>query len=712
MVYDKSTSFRLLITKVAPTMSQSKSLSNPTVPLTPPVTQHKQELLSPTVVTNAIPQPMSGDPALPCPDVILLLDRYGVCREYLTEHALGATQLRDACVGHTVTELFGAAPAQVLHHYNRQLFATQQAQSGQLTLTVSGKPVLFAARFTYCGINRALVVLRDVTVPIHLPQGPPMPATGPTVPQDLSMPLVDAIPQGIMLVDCLAPDAPLVYINPGFTHLTGYAAAEVIGRNDRLLHGPATDPATVAQLQQAIQRRESCVVDLLAYRKDGSTFWSALAVVPLYNGTSDVTHYVGVYTDITPLKQAEVQLQQAQKMESIGLLASGIAHDFNNILTVIQGHCEMLRRQPLTSFMGKQVAQIQEASDRGAALVHQLLLFSRKQERTAAVLDLNGVMIRMKTMLTRLIGDDILIRIQPAPQQPRIKIDPAQLEQVLMNLAVNARDAMPHGGMLTIRIQVAALPSALVSSRGPLGALRALPADYQPGSYVQISVLDTGVGMDEQTKQQIFDPFFTTKPAGKGTGLGLATVYGIIVQNGGLIEVESEVGRGTAFHLWFPQALEPVNSAPMCDVAMAPATGAAPASHPMATILVVEDDDQIRTLVTFILEENGYTTLAATNLREAVYLVETTAAPPDLLVTDLSLPGGSGIELYTTLIARYPTLKVLFVSGYSEQEIRQQHAAVITHFLSKPFTLDALVYKVHEVLATPPAPQASTRAAD
>lgn len=682
-------------------MSQSNLPPNPTAPPMLPITQYKQDVPSPTAVTNAILQPISDDPALPCPDVILLLDRYGVCREYLTENALGSTQLRDACVGHTVTELFGAVPAQALHHYNRQLFATQQAQSGQITLTVSGKPVLFAVRFAYCGVNRALVVLRDVTFPIHPQQGRAMAATSPTALQDLSMSLVDAIPQAIMLVDCLAPDAPLVYINPGFTLITGYAAADVIGRNAHLLYGPATDPAAVAQLQQAIQRRESCVVDLLAYRKDGSTFWSTLAATPLYNGAGEVTHYVGVYTDITSLKQAELQLQQAQKMESIGLLAGGIAHDFNNILTIIHGHCEMLRLQPLNSFMGRQVAEILDASDRGAALARQLLMFSRKQEIKAAVLDLNGVMIRMKTMLARLIGDDILFRIQLAPQQPRIKIDLAQLEQVLMNLAVNARDAMPQGGILTIRIQVAALPTAPASLRGPLGPLTALPADYQPGPYVQISVLDTGVGMDEQTKQQIFAPFFTTKPAGKGTGLGLATVYGIIAQNGGFIEVESEVGRGTAFHLWLPQTLEPVNSDPTGDVTLVCDATTVPTSRTRATILVVEDDDQIRTLVTFILEENGYTILAATNLREAVYLVETTPAPPDLLVTDLSMPGGSGIELYTTLIARYPTLKALFVSGYSEQEIRQQHTASITHFLSKPFTLDALLHKVREVLATP-----------
>jgi len=503
----------------------------------------------------------------------------------------------------------------------------------------------------------------------------------------LALRLLDVSPVGIMLIDYLAPNTPIVYINAGFTRLTGYAAADALGHNGDLLYGPETDAAVITRVRQAIQRHEPCTVALLAYRKDGSRCWTNLVGVPLQSKGGEVAHYVAAYTDISALKQSEHQLQQAQKVHAIGLLAGGIAHDFKNILTIIQGHCELLLRRPLPAFEREQVAQLLEASERGAALARHLLMFSRNEEIKPVVLDLNAAVGRMKIMLARLIGDDILVRIQLAPQPPHIKIDLAQLEQVLMNLAVNARDAMPQGGIFTVRIQPVTLPT---------GTRTSLPANYQPGPYVEISVADTGGGMDEATRAQIFEPFFTTKPAGKGTGLGLSTVYAIISQNGGFIEVESEIGRGTVFHLWLPQTNAPALSPPPVV-----ATTLTPMPVQAAAILIVEDDDQIRTLTTFILEERGYTVLAATGLHEAVYLVESTATPLDLLVTDLRMPGGSGLELYTRLITRYPTLKVLFMSGYSEHEISQQQAVVKNHFLSKPFTLDTLVSKVHEILATP-----------
>ncbi len=769
--------------------------------------------------------PASADITSTQPDLILLIDRYGVCREYLTENALGATSLRDAHIGRTLAELFDQSLANQLHRCNRQLFATQQPQNCQLSILVDEQQHLLDARFTYCGPNRALLVLRDVTAQVarerlqhereallytliddlpgvmffqialqpdcachftylsagvaastggyaaqavlenpdlvikqlfpadqrllldalcnlaathlpvalevrkHLPNGElrwslfraiyhtslsngSMVINGFEVDiteqkrsaeaLHLRNRILESIPHGVMLTSCTEPDDPIVYVNPRFEQLTGYTAAEILGRNSRFLHGPETDPQMTMRLRTAIRQRESFMLELLNYRKDGTSFWNALSIAPLCDDNGLVTHYVGVQTDVTAFKALEAQFQQSQKMEAVGRLASGVAHDFNNILTIVNSYCEMiLRRHNLDASVRRQIGQICEASERGAALTNQLLAFSRKQFITPVVLDLNQVITKMQKMITRLIGEDIIMHLQLAPQRPQLKIDLGQLEQVLMNLAVNARDAMPDGGILTIRVHTvvlsadrlpplrANLPSAVLPALYPT-----LP--YPAGNFVQISVYDTGEGMDEQTRRQIFEPFFTTKPVGKGTGLGLSTVYGIISQNGGFIEVESEVGRGTAFHLWLPQTEEQAVIVPHKDAL------ATRLEEGTEAILVVEDDDQIRSLTTLILQEKGYTIFAAANSLEAAKMAEAALYPFDLLVTDLIMPGGNGLDLYALLAARQPALKVLFVSGYTHLELSQHELVLANNFLPKPFTLELLLHKVRDVLDRAP----------
>ena len=379
----------------------------------------------------------------------------------------------------------------------------------------------------------------------------------------------------------------------------------------------------------------------------------------------------------------EEQLLQAQKMEAIGLLAGGIAHDFNNLLTVISGYSQLaLDRMPADDPVRAYLAQIKSAGDRAAALTRQLLAFSRKQVMEPQVLDLNEVLTGINKMLQRLIREDIELVSVGFPELARVRADPGQIEQVIMNLVVNARDAMPQGGRLTLETANVDLDSDHPGSHPVV----------PPGHYVMLAVSDTGIGMSAEVKSRIFEPFFTTKEHGKGTGLGLATVYGIVKQSGGFIWVYSEPGKGTAFKIYLPRTEMPGEK-------LKSAGEGSHAANGTETILLVEDNEAVRNFVYSALESKGYTLLNAGGGEEAVKLIEGHSNPIHLLLTDVVMPRMSSTEIAAFLLQHYPEAKVIYMSGYTDNAI--VHHGVLeagTHFLQKPFTPEALARKIRKVL--------------
>ncbi|MBI3810386.1 MAG: DUF3365 domain-containing protein [Nitrospirae bacterium] len=386
------------------------------------------------------------------------------------------------------------------------------------------------------------------------------------------------------------------------------------------------------------------------------------------------------------LRQSEKQLRQAQKMDSVGRLAGGIAHDFNNLLMVVSGYSQIiLGRLGADDPLRGEVEEIAKAGDRAAALTRQLLAFSRKQVLMPKVLDLNAVVTNMEPLLRRLIGENITVRIAPNPRLGHVRADPGQIEQVMMNLVVNARDAMLQGGRLTIETTNVELDDAFAHAH--IGS--------QPGLYVMLAVSDTGCGMDAETQAHLFEPFFTTKEKGKGTGLGLSTVYGIIKQSGGCIFVYSEPGKGTTFKVYLPRAEEAPD-------ATGPSTSPASALRGSETILLVEDDEGVRKITAKILKTHGYTVLEAGRGEEAFRVSGRHDGPIRLMVTDVVMPGISGRELAERLRSSRPGMRVLFVSGYADDTVvRHGVREARMAFLQKPFTPSVLACKVREVLDAP-----------
>ena len=381
--------------------------------------------------------------------------------------------------------------------------------------------------------------------------------------------------------------------------------------------------------------------------------------------------------------ELEQKLVQSQKMEAVGRLAGGIAHDFNNMLTIVNGYSELIIQSMSDDDpLKKDIKEIKTAGLRAAALTRQLLAFSRRQVLAPEVLDPNFVVTNIEQMLRRLIGEDIEFAVKLNSDAGRVKADPGQLEQVLMNLAVNARDAMPDGGVLTIEISVTEWDDTLVQQS----------EDMKPGPYVVLTVSDTGIGMNEEVRSRIFEPFFTTKDKGKGTGLGMATVYGIVKQSGGDIHVYSEPGAGTTFRVYLPRVDE-VGKPKMATVEQTVDVRGS------ETVLVVEDDDRIRAFVSRVLKNGGYKVLEASHGDEALAICRQRDEPPHLLLTDVIMPKMSGRELADRLVKMYPQIEVLYMSGYTDDTIA--HHGVLEpglNFISKPFPSDDLVKKVREIL--------------
>jgi PAS domain S-box-containing protein len=452
-----------------------------------------------------------------------------------------------------------------------------------------------------------------------------------------------------------------------------------------LVHADDRHDVTTA-IEEATRHRTESNVTYRTLWPDDTLHWITAVGKTFYDEQGSPVRAAGIGLDVTERHQLEEQYRQSQKVEAIGQLAGGIAHDFNNLLTAIQGYCDMLLLDlGPDSIHHQDLTEIRRASERASSLTRQLLAFSRRQILDLRILDLRDTVRGMESMLQRLIGEDISVTLRITDEPARVKADSGQIEQVILNLALNARDAMPTGGSLLIEVTTVVLDEAYARRH----------IAVKPGAYVMLSVSDTGTGMDAETQVRIFEPFFTTKPSGKGTGLGLSTVYGIVKQSKGNIWVYSEPGQGTTFKTYLPRVdeVEP-EGAPVSDASK---DGALTGSE---TVLVVEDEHGVRELVRKVLERGGYRVILAATPTEALDIVNTNGGPIDLLMTDVVLPEMSGRVLAGQIALSRPTLRVLYMSGYTDNAI--VHHGVLdpgTPFLQKPFTPQVLLRKVRSVLA-------------
>ncbi len=496
------------------------------------------------------------------------------------------------------------------------------------------------------------------------------------------MTAIEQTPESIVITDT---QGTILYVNPAFEQVTGYSRTEAIGLNTRLLKSNRQNKAFYRELWTRISAGEVWRGRFINKKKNGALFTEEAVIAPVRDEKGAVMNYIAIKRDISHELELENQYRQTQKIDSIGRLAGGVAHDFNNILAVICGHTDLaLTQVSPDSPLRSNLENIQESAERAANLTRQLLAFARRQVIEPRRVNLNELIINLNKMLHRLIGEDIKLVTQTAPDLGPIRADPSQIEQVLLNLVVNARDAMPDGGSLTIQTDNVTLDEDY--------ARRHL---VTPGEYVMVSVSDTGVGMTEEVKQHIFEPFFTTKEQGKGTGLGLATCFGIIQQSNGHIHCDSQVGEGTQFRIYLPCVQQPDDAA---------ANRETPANLPQGTetILLAEDEPSLRRLMARVLRAQGYTVLEAADGNEALALAQANGPKIQLLITDVIMPGLSGKMLAEWLGQVNPAIKVLFISGYiNNNAVRDAMSKAGTFFLQKPFNPLDLAKKVRAALEAP-----------
>jgi two-component system, cell cycle sensor histidine kinase and response regulator CckA len=489
--------------------------------------------------------------------------------------------------------------------------------------------------------------------------------------------LVNKAPIGIFI----AQDGKFHMVNPGFEEISGYNSQELLGHDSLILVSPDYRRIVCEKTVQMLKGELDLPYEYPVIAKSGETRWVMETVTSTFYLGKRAT--LGYFLDITEHKGLESQFLQAQKMEAVGRLAGGVAHDFNNLLSVIFGYSDLVNRElhqhdPLARYL----AEIMKASDRASALTRQLLAFSRKTIMAPQIVTLNDQLPGIEKMLARLIGEDIEIKIVLEPDLGVVYADPGHIEQIIMNLVVNARDALPKGGKLTLE-----------TTNVYLGEDYARKHTYvTPGQYVMMAMTDNGQGMDAATQARVFEPFFTTKGVGRGTGLGLSTVYGLVKQNNGHIEVYSEVGHGTTFKVYLPRVQEAVATVPT-------AKPIARDLHGAETILVVEDEDMLRETICRGLNIYGYTVLAAQQGGEALLLCEQHPGPIHLLLTDVVMPQMNGRDLADRLTPLRPGIKVLYMSGYTENAI-VHHGVLETNvsFIPKPFRVKKLMEKIRGIL--------------
>jgi two-component system cell cycle sensor histidine kinase/response regulator CckA len=492
-----------------------------------------------------------------------------------------------------------------------------------------------------------------------------------------------SVEQSADIVIIMDRSGVMEYVNPAFEALTGYSRQEAIGQTLGVLKSEQQAGELYEEMWNTVLSGNVFRGIVMNRKKNGETLIIEKALTPLRDGNGQITHFISTGHDITEHRKLESDLRQAQKMDAIGRLAGGVAHDFNNLLLVISAYAELMldslaEQDPLR----RNVAEIMTASRRAADLTRQLLAFGRKQVQLLQVLDLNTVVAEIIAMLPRLIGEDIDLVFAPAHDLGKVKADPVQIEQVVMNLAANARDAMPCSGTLTIETATVLVDESYVQRHSIVPR----------GDYVLLTVADSGQGIAAEHLPHIFEPFYTTKEKGKGTGLGLATVYGIVKQNGGFVWVYSEPGLGTTFKIYLPRVqslsgevriLKPAEECPRgCE-----------------TLLLVEDETSVRQASRDFLIRSGYNVLEANDGEEGLRVSHHHRGPIHLMITDVVMPRMSGPQLAERLADERPDMKVLFVSGYAENTVLQHGKIdVNTRFLQKPFSLKTLARKVREVL--------------
>ncbi|HLK55424.1 MAG TPA: PAS domain S-box protein [Chthonomonadaceae bacterium] len=480
-------------------------------------------------------------------------------------------------------------------------------------------------------------------------------------------------------------DGQWLRVNRKLCEIVGYTREELLPRTFQDITHPDDLAADLAYVRQMLAGEISTYSMVKRYfRKDGSVVWTNLTVSLVRHPSGEPKYFISVVEDITERRRLEEQLLQAQKLESVGRLAGGVAHDFNNLLTVILGNAELMEmeEEALDASVQESLRNITQAGEKAANLSRQLLAFARRQIIEPKIVNLNDLIVSLDNMLRRLIGENIELVMLPEEGLHSVKVDPGQFEQILVNLVVNARDAMPDGGKITIETQNATFDAEYARRH----------EDVTAGEYVMLAVSDTGTGMEEGIRLHIFEPFFTTKEKGRGTGLGLATVYGIVKQARGHIWLYSEVGKGTTFKIYLPSTTDERALASASPLIKDQSSGS-------ETILLVEDESAVRALAARALRGRGYTVLEAINGEEALRVVRGREQEITLLVTDVIMPQMNGKDLAERLQALHPRLKVLYASGYTENTI--VHHGVLepgASFLSKPFTPTQLALRVREIL--------------
>jgi two-component system, cell cycle sensor histidine kinase and response regulator CckA len=528
-----------------------------------------------------------------------------------------------------------------------------------------------------------------------IPSGSHLPSVGDNKVKNVSSPsteeasgilrrLWQALDQSVDPIVITDRSGIIEYVNPGFEILTEYSKNEALGSSLRILRSEKEPPEVFDEMWRTVVSGETFRGNVVNRKRNGETFSVEKTITPLRDSAGLITHFISTDRDITERCKLELQLQQSHKMDAIGRLAGGVAHDFNNLLMIISSYAElMLDSLSPEHPLQRNVQEIMGASRRAADLTRQLLTFGRKRVQTLQLLDLNSVIHEINRMLLRLIGEDIEFVFVPGTHLGAVKADPVQIEQVLMNLAGNARDAMPDGGKLTIETAAIRLDENVAQKHGVVPA----------GDYILLTVTDSGVGIAPQHLPHIFEPFYTTKDESDGTGLGLATVYGIVKQSGGFVWVHSEPGVGTTFKIYLPsvqtESCELPNAAPVDNFV----------PSGCETILLVEDESGVRESERKFLLLNGYIILDAADGENALRIAAEFRGLIHLVITDVVMPRMGGAKLANQLRAERPDLRVLFVSGYAEATVLRQGAIDLsTSFLQKPFSLKTLAHKIREVL--------------
>jgi PAS domain S-box-containing protein len=543
----------------------------------------------------------------------------------------------------------------------------------EVCLTLAGSPKdvnISAIPFTYQNQNGALVFVRDITARKRAEEE-----------MNLQFSALSAAANAIVITDRAGK---IEWVNPSFTKLTGYSADEAIGRTPRFLKSGQHPPEFYAGLWQTILAGNVWHGELVNKRKDGQLYNVEMTITPVRGADGQIAHFVAIKQDVTERRLLEDQLRQTQKMEAIGQLASGVAHDFNNILAIIQLQAGLLKaEQSLSPKQLDYAGEIEKATARAANLTRQLLLFSRKQALQPRDLDLNEVVTSITKMLQRTLGEDVEMQFKFSPQPLLIHADAGMMDQILMNLTINARDAMPKGGQLLIKTSAVEFDE-ITAAKTP---------QARPGSFACVSVSDNGGGIPPEILPRIFVPFFTTKAVGKGTGLGLATVFGIVQQHQGWINVYSEAGQGTTFRIYLPRLIKPSDK-------KAGWSSLASLRSGNETILLVEDDSSLRASIRIALSRLGYRVLEASNGVAALEVWKQHRDEIRLVLTDMVMPGGlTGKELGEQLLQQDPKLKVIYASGYSADSADKDFSMEEgVNFLTKPFAVNKLAQTVRNCL--------------